>query len=741
MSWLLLLGIVLTLGLAFLATLSRRSELKHMQRSLVQRERALRASSSELLRHPVVDLSRCLGCGTCVTACPEEDVLALVHGQAVVVNGTRCVGHRACERECPVGAITVTVANLAQRSDVPVVSEELESLSAPGVFLAGEVTAHALIATAIEHGVEAADEVARRLEHAPAQPGEYQLVIVGAGPAGLAAALEAKRLGLSFVVLEQEEELGGTVAKYPRKKLVLTQPVALPLVGPLGGGRTSFTKEELMALWLAVAREQELPIHTGVTYAGCTPTPEGGQLVKTSFGELRARHVVLAIGRRGTPRRLGVPGEDNPKVAYGLLDAHSFRGRRILVVGGGDSAVETALALAEQEGNEVLLSYRREALFRVRPRNLERLEQALAEGRLGVAYRSEVRVIHDDAVELEQEQDGTRRRFRVDNDEVFVLAGGTAPLEILSASGVSCDPSLRPAPAPIVEQGTGLMPALGLGLGLALAALLWALWHADYYLLPIEARPAAVKHLALRPSSGWGLAFGVLATVLVAANFLYLARRAGWWSFGSLKAWMTSHVATGVLAILCATLHGAMDPRDTAGGHALLALTLLFVSGAIGRYFYAWVPRAANGRELALEEVRAELERLGAGWATGQQVFAARARATVDALVAARQWRGTFLGRLGGLVGGERALRRALDGLAREGRASGLAEHELAPVLALARTAWRAATAAGHLEDLRALLSTWRWLHRWVAVLMVALVVLHVVYSLSYTSILRGGAP
>jgi thioredoxin reductase len=740
MSWLLLLGIVLALGLAFLATLSRQGELRRMQRSLVQRERAQRATSRELLRHPVVDLSRCLGCGTCVTACPEDDVLALVHGQAVVVNGTRCVGHRACERECPVGAITVTVANLAQRDDVPVVSEEQESLSAPGVFLAGEVTAHALIANAIEQGVEAADEVARRLEQAPSTSGEYDLVIIGAGPAGLAAALEAKRLGLAFVVLEQEPELGGTVAKYPRKKLVLTQPVALPLHGALGGGRTSFTKEELMALWLAIARAEELPLQLGVTFGGSTPREGGGQLVHTSEGDIAARHVVLAIGRRGTPKKLGVPGEELPKVAYGLLDAHSFRGRRIVVVGGGDSAVETALALAEQDGNQVLLSYRREALFRVRERNLARLEEAVAQGRLAVAYQSEVRAIHADALDLELEEHGQRRLVRLANDEVFVLAGGTAPLEILSAAGVSCDPALRPAPAPILEQGTGLLPALGIGLLLGVVTLLWALWHADYYLLPLEARPAAEKHVFLRPGSGWGLAFGLGAAVLVAANFLYLARRAGWWSLGSLRGWMTSHVATGVLAVLFATLHGAMDPRDTVGGHALLALALLLVTGAIGRYFYAWVPRAANGRELVLEEVRGELEHLGASWSTGQQAFVRRARAAVDELVAARQWRATFLGRVAGLLGGQRALRRALETLAREGRASGLAPDELAPVLTLARTAYRTATAAGHLEDLRALLSSWRWLHRWVAVLMVALLVLHVIYSLSYTSILRGGS-
>src|SRR5262245_47708576 len=215
MSWLFLLGLVLALGIAFLATLSRRSELARMQRGLEQRERSTRDGAADLLRHPVVDLSRCLGCGTCVASCPEQGVLELVHGQAVVVNGARCVGHAACERECPVGAITVTVANLAERADVPVVTSELESVSASGLFLAGEVTAHALIKVAIEQGVAAVGEIARRAGFAgPA--GDLGLCIVGAGPAGLAAALEARRLGLDFVVLEQASGPGGTVAKYPR---------------------------------------------------------------------------------------------------------------------------------------------------------------------------------------------------------------------------------------------------------------------------------------------------------------------------------------------------------------------------------------------------------------------------------------------------------------------------------------------------------------------------------------------
>jgi len=743
MSWIFLLGVVLALGLAFLATLTRRAELARMRRGLEQRERTTRAGSESVLLYPVVDLSRCLGCGTCVAACPEQGVLELVHGQALVVNGARCVGHAACERECPVGAITVSVANLAERKDVPALSPALESVSMPGLFLAGEVTARALIKVAIDQGVAAVGEIARRLQHGAARAGEYELVIVGAGPGGLAAALEAKRRGLSFVVLEQELGPGGTVAKYPRQKLVLTQPIELPLAGQLGGGRTTFSKEELIELWLELARVHELPLHGGIQLQGVARGTDGGFCVQTSAGEVRARHVCLALGRRGSPRKLGVPGEELAKVAYGLLDAHAYQGRNILVVGGGDSAIETALALAEQPGNAVLLSYRREAFFRVRERNLARVEEAQRAGRLQVAFQSEVRAIRAHEVELELCLGSAPRRERLANDEVFVMAGGTAPTEVLERAGVSCDPALRPAPVPIVEQGTGLVRALGLGLLLAVATLLWALWHADYYLLPLEARPAAEKHVLLRPGSGVGLFFGIAATVLVGLNFLYLARRASWrgLGWGSLRAWMTSHVATGILAVLFGVLHGAMDPRDTVGGHALLALALLLVTGAIGRYFYAYLPRAANGRELELEELDLELERLASECDLGQRAFVERVRDAIQQEIQARRWEGSFLSRVGALLGGQRALRRLLARLEAEGRAAGIPRDKLVALLGFARVAHRTSTAAAHLEDLRGVLATWRYLHRWIAALMVALVVLHVVYALSYGGVLSRGTP
>ncbi|MHC4222578.1 MAG: NAD(P)-binding domain-containing protein [Planctomycetota bacterium] len=740
MSWTLLFGLVLVLGLALFALLLRRAELTRMAGAVRERERIEEQGSDQTqFQHPIIDLSRCLGCATCVAVCPEERVLELVHGQAMVVNGARCMGIAACERECPVGAITVTVANLSERDDIPVLSEELESVGSPGLFLAGELTAHALIKSAIEQGAAVGAEVARRVRQNGTHIGDaLDLCIIGAGPAGLACSLEAKRSGLRFLTLDQESGLGGTVAKYPRRKLVVTQPVDLPLHGRLK--KTSYTKEELIELWERIAREQELPIANGEVFEELERDANGNYLVRTKAKTYTARNVCLALGRRGTPRRLEVPGEELPKVAYSLLDAYSYQGRRILVVGGGDSAVEAAMALAEQPGNEVTLSYRKESFFRLHSRNEKRMEGCLEESKLSVIFSSRVLAIRADAIDLAVKNGAAERTTTLPNDEVFVMTGGTPPLALLEHAGVSFDGPQRKAPATVAEQGTGLINALGVGFALSLSALAWALWHLDYYSLPFVERPAHSKHFLLRPTLGVGLWLGIASSVLIGLNLLYLLRRAPRvpFRFGSLKLWMTSHVATGILALLCAMLHGGMSPRDTPGGHALWAMAVLVVTGAIGRYFYAYVPHAANGRELDLAEVKARLGRMSTEWDQGQVRFRERARTEVSEMVEKRQWKGSFFGRVLALLGVQRDLRRTLAHLEEQGREEGVAQDEIDETMRLARRAHRAALMAAHYEDLRAVLVTWRYVHRWVTALMVLLVVVHIVHALAFGSVFFG---
>jgi hypothetical protein len=502
-------------------------------------------------------------------------------------------------------------------------------------------------------------------------------------------------------------------------------------------GRTEFTKEELVDLWQRIAVEQELPLHGGETFEAVERAPDGTFRVHTDRGVHHARHVCLAIGRRGTPRKLDVPGEELSKVAYSLLDANSYSDRRLLVVGGGDSAVETALALAEQPGNEVTLSYRRGTFHRIRARTELRLQRAQAQGRLSIAHHSRIASIDELSVLLEYgaESEGGARSELLANDEVFVMAGGVAPLERLESAGVSFDPTLREPSVPLQEQGTGLVRALAVGFVLALAALGFALWNSDYYMLDRELRAADPRHAWLRSGRGVGLSLGIGATAMVVFNLLYLVRRTGgrFQRLGSLQNWMTSHMVTGILALLAATLHAAMAPRDTVGGHALLALALLLVTGAIGRYFYAWVPRAANGRELALEEVRARLDQLIEHPGIEQREFLEQVRRELAVVIEQRQWQSSFVGRVTALLFGQRDLRRSLARMAELGREQGLPEERIQEVLHLAGRVHRTALAAAHLEDLRAVLNTWRYLHRWVAALMVLLLVLHVAYILSYT--------
>lgn len=375
--------------------------------------------------HPVIDPGRCIGSAACVRACPEQ-ALGIVGGKAVLTSPAACIGHGACHAACPVEAITLVFGTERRGIDIPFVKPDFET-NVPGLYIAGELGGMGLIRKAAEQGRQAVNSVARRRIGRSA----LDVLIVGAGPAGIAAGLGAIEHGLRYVLIEQEESLGGTVFHYPRNKIAMTAPVDLPIVGRMRF--TEVSKEKLLEFWRGVVDRSGLAI----AFGECMQRVEsvnGRFVVRTNRGSHEADAVVLAIGRRGTPRKLGVPGEERSKVVYRLLDPEQYSGRQVLVVGGGDSAIEAALACAGA-GAGVGLSYRGGAFNRIKSANRARLDAAAAARQVQVLLGTRVRAIGEDSVTF----DGEGGERRLPNDAVIVCAGGVLPTELLKAAGIAVE--------------------------------------------------------------------------------------------------------------------------------------------------------------------------------------------------------------------------------------------------------------------------------------------------------------
>lgn len=399
-----------------------------MQRVADQRRQEAEAMGLNRPRaqYPFIDKSLCIGCGTCVDACPEGDVLGVVWGTAQVINGERCVGHGNCETACPVGALRVGLGDIKTRPDIPILTEFNET-TVPGLFIAGELGGLSLIRHAITQGRMVVDEIARRRRE-PIRDDMVDIIIVGAGPAGMSAALTAIQHELSYVVLD-EREVGGTLLHYPRQKLVMTQPVEIPLYGWLK--QEEYSKEHLVDTWQQIADKFQLDVRTGERVESVEKHVEWFD-VRTERNLFRSRFVVLAMGRRGTPRKMEVLGEDLPKVLYTLVDAQSYTHQHMLVVGGGDSAVEAAIGLARQPGNTVSISYRKGSFFRVKKKNEDRITKLIAEKKVHSIFDSQVVEVREKSVILKT-KDGP---LEIPNDFVIVQIGGIPPFDMLKKMGI-----------------------------------------------------------------------------------------------------------------------------------------------------------------------------------------------------------------------------------------------------------------------------------------------------------------
>jgi len=377
--------------------------------------------------HPYIDLNTCIGSGACITACPEKDILGVVDGKATVVNATNCIGHGACFHACPVEAISLRIGTETRGVDLPHVNQSFET-NIKGIYIAGELGGMGLIKNSVEQGKQAVDNIAPSIKKS--DNGMYDLLIIGAGPAGISASLAAKKHGLKSMTFEQDT-LGGTVYTFPRAKIVMTAPMDLPLYGKVKLFDTS--KDELLSIWQEAISNNALDIKESTKVENIVPLEDGTFKLLTAEGEsFKTQTVLIAIGRRGTPRKLGLPGEGSPKVAYRLIESERIKDKKVIVVGGGDSAIESAMLLMEQ--NDVILSYRKDKFSRIKPTNREKINEAIESGKIHAAFNSNLVEIKDDKVMLNYSDTG--ETIEVDNDLVYIFAGGELPTEFLQNAGI-----------------------------------------------------------------------------------------------------------------------------------------------------------------------------------------------------------------------------------------------------------------------------------------------------------------
>lgn len=399
------------------------------------------------------------------------------------------------------------------------------------------------------------------------------------------------------------------MAHYPRHKIVMTESMKLPIYGKFGKAR--MTKEELLARFAELIEAGDLQVITGARVVGIDGG-DGDLIVRTAGGtDHRARKVILATGRRGTPKRLGVPGESLEKVTYRLTDPEQYSGRRVLVVGGGDSALEAAAMLAEQGDVDVTIAYRGPTFVRSRVVNQDRAHALIAAGRLRGVFQAEVRAIGEDHVVFATPEG----EVRLANDYVIVSIGGQLPVELLTALQVGVKRHFGSVARAHPVAGGAMRPTHAARQRRLFGAALFAIgafvvggiaWLGrDYYLLSAAERLRSPLHGDLRSSGAVGYAIGLMATVTMASTFVYSLRKRWRRLKGTapIRTWLTFHVFAGVLTPFLVAFHAVFRAQNEVAAATVLAMGAVLATGLVGRFIYGLVPSAAGARQETAKKV------------------------------------------------------------------------------------------------------------------------------------------